>query len=88
MPGISQNICITSIIDRYLEHDRVYIFEYQGNKKVFLSSADWMTRNMDYCIEVAVSILDLRLKERIINVISILLNDTVKARIIDKELSN
>ncbi|MDZ7277694.1 polyphosphate kinase 1 [Pantoea eucrina] len=88
IPGISENIRITSLVDRYLEHDRVYIFESGGDKKVFLSSADWMTRNIDYRIEVAVSVLDPRLKQRIIDIMAILLSDTVKARIVDKELSN
>jgi len=88
LPGISENIRITSIVDRYLEHDRVYIFESGGDKKVFLSSADWMTRNIDYRIEVAVSVLGPRPKQRILDIIAILLSDTVKARIVDKELSN
>jgi polyphosphate kinase len=88
LPGISENIRITSIVDRYLEHDRVYIFENGGEKKVFLSSADWMTRNIDHRIEVAVAILDPRVKQRILDIIAILFSDTVKARIVDKELSN
>ncbi|ADU70206.1 polyphosphate kinase 1 [Pantoea sp. At-9b] len=88
LPGISENIRVISIVDRYLEHDRVYIFENGGDKKVFLSSADWMTRNIDYRIEVAVSILDPRLKQRVLDIIAILFSDTVKARIVDKELSN
>jgi len=88
LPGISENIRITSIVDRYLEHDRVYIFENGGEKKVFLSSADWMTRNIDHRIEVAVAILDPRVKQRILDIITILFSDTVKARIVDKELSN
>ncbi|MBK0099054.1 polyphosphate kinase 1 [Erwinia sp. S63] len=88
LPGISENIRITSIVDRYLEHDRVYIFESGGEKKVYLSSADWMTRNIDHRIEVAVAILDPGVKQRILDIIAILLSDTVKARIVDKELSN
>ncbi|WP_313363883.1 polyphosphate kinase 1, partial [Mixta calida] len=88
LEGISENIRVISIVDRYLEHDRVYIFENGGDKKVFLSSADWMTRNIDYRIEVAVAILDPVLKQRILDIIAILFSDTVKARIIDKELSN
>lgn len=86
--GISTNIRVISILDRYLEHDRVYIFENGGDKKVYLSSADWMTRNIDYRIEVAVIILDPQIKQRILDIIAILFSDTVKARIIDKELSN
>ena len=88
LPGISENIRITSIVDRYLEHDRVYIFENGGEKKVFLSSADWMTRNIDHRIEVAVAILDPHIRQRILDIIAIQLSDTVKARIVDKELSN
>ncbi|MXP66561.1 polyphosphate kinase 1 [Pantoea sp. Nvir] len=88
VPGISENIRVISIVDRYLEHDRVYIFENSGDRKVFLSSADWMTRNIDYRIEVAVLILDERIKQRIMNIITILFRDTVKARIVDKELGN
>ncbi|MFS2222099.1 polyphosphate kinase 1 [Pantoea sp. B65] len=88
LEGISDNIRVISIIDRYLEHDRVYIFENGGDKKVYLSSADWMTRNIDYRIEVAVSILDPTLKQRILDIIGILLSDTLKARYVDKELSN
>ncbi|GAA0512107.1 polyphosphate kinase 1 [Tatumella terrea] len=88
LPGISTNIRVISIVDRYLEHDRVYIFENDGDKKVYLSSADWMTRNIDYRIEVAVIILDPQIKQRILDIIGILFSDTVKARIIDKELSN
>ena len=88
LEGISENIRVLSIVDRYLEHDRVYIFDNAGDKKVFLSSADWMTRNIDYRIEVAVAILDPVLKQRVLDIIAILFSDTVKARIIDKELSN
>lgn len=65
LEGISDNIRAISIVDRYLEHDRVYIFENGGDKKVYLSSADWMTRNIDYRIEVATPLLDPRLKQRV-----------------------
>ena len=88
LPGFSENIQVTSIIDRYLEHDRVYVFENGGDTKVFLSSADWMTRNIDYRIEVAVALLDPRLKQRVLDILELLFSDTVKARVIDKELSN
>ncbi|BAP58426.1 polyphosphate kinase 1 [Candidatus Tachikawaea gelatinosa] len=88
LKGISENIYAISIIDRYLEHDRIYAFENKGNKKVFISSADWMTRNIDYRIEVAVSILDNRIKNQILDIVKILFSDTVKARILDKEMSN
>ncbi|MBN3079585.1 MULTISPECIES: polyphosphate kinase 1 [Pectobacterium] len=88
LPGISENIQVISILDRYLEHDRVYVFNNGGDKKVYLSSADWMTRNIDYRIEVAVEILDPVLKNRVLETLDILFSDTVKARVIDKESSN
>ncbi|GKW23916.1 polyphosphate kinase 1 [Pectobacterium polonicum] len=88
LPGISDNIQVISILDRYLEHDRVYVFNNGGDKKVYLSSADWMTRNIDYRIEVAVEILDPILKNRVLETLDILFSDTVKARVIDKESSN
>ena len=88
LEGISENIRVISIVDRFLEHDRIYIFENGGDKRVYLSSADWMTRNIDYRIEVATPLLDPRLKQRILDIIDILFSDTVKARFIDKELSN
>ncbi|CDG47539.1 polyphosphate kinase 1 [Serratia symbiotica] len=88
LPGISDNIQVISIVDRYLEHDRVYVFINKGDKQVYLSSADWMTRNIDYRIEVAVSLLDPTLKQRVLDILEILFSDTVKARYLDKKLSN
>lgn len=88
LPGISDNIQVTSIVDRYLEHDRVYVFENGGDRRVFLSSADWMTRNIDYRIEVAVALLDPRLKQQVLDILALLFSDTVKARYIDAEHSN
>lgn len=88
LPGVSENIQVISIVDRFLEHDRVYVFENNGDHKVYLSSADWMTRNIDYRIEVAVGLLDPRLKQRVLDILELLFSDTVKARIVDKELSN
>ncbi|SES95405.1 polyphosphate kinase 1 [Thorsellia anophelis] len=88
LEGVSDNIRAISIVDRFLEHDRVYIFENGGDKRIYISSADWMTRNIDFRIEVAVPILDEDLKARILTIVNLLLSDNVKARIIDKELSN
>lgn len=86
--GVSENIRIISIVDRFLEHPRVLIFHNNGSPKVYISSADWMTRNIDYRIEVATPVRDPRLKRRIIDIINIHFTDTVKARLIDKEMSN
>ncbi|MBG6243655.1 polyphosphate kinase 1 [Candidatus Symbiopectobacterium sp. 'North America'] len=88
LPRISENIQVISILDRYLEHDRVYVFHNGGDSKVYISSADWMTRNIDYRIEVAAEILDPALKKQILDTLDLLFSDTVKARIVDKELSN
>ncbi|UPQ87431.1 polyphosphate kinase 1 [Vibrio sinaloensis] len=86
--GVSDNIKIISIVDRFLEHPRVIIAHNDGDPAVYISSADWMTRNLDYRIEVAAPVRDPRLKQRIIDIINIHFTDTVKARWIDKEMSN
>ncbi|MGR5132861.1 polyphosphate kinase 1 [Vibrio alfacsensis] len=86
--GVSENIRIISIVDRFLEHPRVVITHNDGDPQVYISSADWMTRNIDHRIEVAVPIRDPRLKQRIIDITNIHFTDTVKARLIDKEMTN
>ncbi|MBB66262.1 MAG: polyphosphate kinase 1 [Rickettsiales bacterium] len=88
LKGISENIEIISIVDRFLEHPRVMVFEGGGERKVFISSADWMTRNMDNRIEVGCPIYDKNLQQRIVDIIDIQFRDTLKARVIDKEQSN
>jgi polyphosphate kinase len=91
IPGIkdlSENIKITSIIDKYLEHSRVFIFCNGGDEQIYISSADWMTRNLDFRIEVACPIFDDKIKREIKQVIDIQLSDNVKARILDKDLKN
>jgi len=77
-----------SIVDQYLEHARVIIFNNKGNQKVFISSADWMVRNLDHRIEVAVPIVDPVIKKELIDMIHIQLKDNQKARILDIDLSN
>jgi polyphosphate kinase len=77
-----------SIIDEYLEHARVMIFENNGHPKVFISSADWMLRNIDHRIEVACPILEKGLKQELIDITNIQLHDNIKARILDNDLSN
>ncbi|WP_025500768.1 polyphosphate kinase 1 [Vibrio parahaemolyticus] len=86
--GVSENIRIISIVDRFLEHPRVVITHNDGDPQVYISSADWMTRNIDHRIEVAAPVRDPRLKQRIIDITNIHFTDTVKARLIDKEMSN
>ena len=86
--GMTENIKITSIIDRFLEHARVYIFCAEGKEKMYLASADWMTRNLSRRVEVAYPIFDESIKKTIMDIIDLQLNDNVKARLIDKENSN
>ena len=86
--GLSENISVISIVDRFLEHPRVLVFENGGDKKVFISSADWMTRNMDNRIEVGCPIYDADNKQRILDILNIQWRDNVKARIIDAAQQN
>jgi len=86
--GMSENIEVISIVDKYLEHPRVYMFDNSGNPKVYLSSADFMTRNIENRVEVAVPIYDSILKQEIQDVFEIAWNDNVKARKINGHEQN
>ncbi|MBB1506560.1 polyphosphate kinase 1 [Pseudoalteromonas sp. SG41-1] len=91
MPGLnnfSDNIRVISIVDRFLEHPRVMIFGNNGDEKVYISSADWMTRNLDHRVEVGVPIYDEKLKQLIVDVLELQFKDRTKARIIDSEQKN
>ncbi|MHA4845662.1 polyphosphate kinase 1 [Flavitalea antarctica] len=77
-----------SIVDEYLEHARVFVFHNLGDEKLFISSADWMVRNLDHRIEVTCPILDENIKKVVKTILQIQLNDNVKARLLDNELSN
>jgi polyphosphate kinase len=77
-----------SIVDEYLEHARVMIFHNQGEEKVFISSADWMVRNLDHRVEAAIPILEPELAKELKEIIQIQLKDNVKARILDPQLAN
>lgn len=81
--GYSEHIEVVSIVDRYLEHARVWIFGNKGDEKVYLSSADWMTRNIDRRLEVSFPILDNSIKKELRDIIAIQLNDNTKARIVN-----
>jgi polyphosphate kinase len=91
IPGIkdmSEHISAISIVDRFLEHDRVYIFHNGGNERIFLSSADWMKRNLSRRIEVAFPVYNEELKKKVKDIVNIKLSDNVKARIIDEKQTN
>jgi len=77
-----------SIIDEYLEHARIFIFHNGGKEKVFISSADWMVRNLDHRVEATCPILDLNIQQELKDILNIQLSDNVKARWLDNELTN
>lgn len=83
-----QKIKSISIVDEYLEHARVMYFYNRGSEDTYISSADWMTRNLDYRIEAAVKVTQSNLKKEIKDILEIQLSDNVKARILDKNLQN
>lgn len=83
--GISENIRVMSIIGRYLEHSRVYYFHQNGAKKLFLSSADMMTRNMINRVEIEFPILDEKIKNEILTILDVYLNDNQKAQELHKD---
>ena len=83
-----EKIKAISIVDEYLEHARVMYFYNKGNEDLYISSADWMTRNLDYRIEAAAKITQKNLKKELKDILEIQLSDNVKARILDKKLRN
>ena len=91
VPGIknlSENIEIVSVIDRFLEHARVYIFGNGGKEKMYLASADWMTRNLDRRVEVVFPIYNREVFQELRDIIDLQLADNLKARIINKAQDN
>ena len=83
IPGISDTIHISGIIDRYLEHSRIFIFAAGGENKTFIGSADWMPRNLDNRIEVIAPVYDARIKEDLWKVIDFGLHDTCQGSVVD-----
>jgi len=86
--GVSDNIEAISIVDRFLEHARIFIFHNNGDRKIYLSSADWMSRNLHRRIETVFPIYDENIKKIIMDLINLQLNDNVKSRIIDYKSHN
>ncbi|HEY2253506.1 MAG TPA: RNA degradosome polyphosphate kinase, partial [Planctomycetaceae bacterium] len=81
IPGISENIRVFSILDRFLEHSRVYVFGQGDDADVLLSSADWMPRNFQRRVELMFPLIEPTLKRRILHrILPTLLGDNVKAR--------
>lgn len=88
LKGISENISVISIVDQFLEHPRVMLFNNDGEQALYISSADWMERNLDQRVEVACPIYDKTLKQRIIDILNLQLRDNKKARIINEFQDN
>jgi polyphosphate kinase len=82
VPGLSDRIRAVSIVDRYLEHARVFYFQNHGEPEYLLASADWMPRNLDRRVEIAFPILDATLQQQVMDVLALQVADTAKARLI------
>jgi polyphosphate kinase len=85
-PGLSENISQRGIVDRYLEHARIYVFANGGEEKVYLSSADWMTRNLDRRVEAAFPLLDETMRAEVRHLLDLERADNEKARDFDNHL--
>lgn len=86
--GLSENIEVHSIVNRFLEHSRVFIFANGGKEKIYISSADFMERNLDYRVEVCCPVYDPEIRDQIRDFMELQWSDNTKARLIDSELRN
>lgn len=86
VPGVSDTIRINGIIDRYLEHSRIFIFANGGDEKMFIGSADWMPRNLDNRVEVIAPVYDPEIKADLKRVVEYGLKDTLQGRVVDLSL--
>jgi polyphosphate kinase len=85
VPGLSENIQVISIVDRFLEHSRIYSFLNGGAEEVYLASADWMTRNLDKRVELMFPVEDAELRTKVLNALRAMFRDNVKARWLDPD---
>jgi polyphosphate kinase len=86
--GMSENIKVISIIDKFLEHSRLYIFGEDADAKMYISSADWMTRNIQNRVEVSCPIYSEAVKQEIIDNFNICWSDNIKSRLINTNNEN
>ncbi|RYG10750.1 MAG: polyphosphate kinase 1, partial [Chitinophagaceae bacterium] len=86
--GISENISVRRIVDRYLEHGRIFVFNNAGREELYLGSADWMNRNIYRRIEVCFPVFDEDIKAEIMSVLALQLDDNVKAVEINDKMIN
>ncbi|MCX7747618.1 MAG: RNA degradosome polyphosphate kinase [Clostridia bacterium] len=83
--GLSENICVKSIVGRLLEHSRIYYFYNDGDALIYLSSADWMGRNLDRRVELLFPLEDKEIREKVKGILDVCLKDTVKARLLKND---
>lgn len=88
VPGMSENIEAISVVDRFLEHPRIFMFANAGDPKMYISSADWMTRNLDFRVEVGCPIYDPDIKQELMETFDICWKDNVKARVFSEKQDN
>jgi len=88
LKGFSENIKAMGIVDRYLEHARLMIFCNGGDEEYFISSADFMTRNLDHRVEVTCPVFDKTIRSELKKLFEIQWSDNIKARRIDQSMSN
>ncbi len=86
--GMSENIEVISVVDKFLEHPRLFVFENAGDPKIYIASADFMTRNLDKRVEIACPIYDPEIKQELLDTFQISWNDNVKARVISQQQDN
>lgn len=87
-PELTKNVTAISIVDKYLEHSRIFLFGNGGNEKMYISSADWMPRNLNRRFEIACPIYDKEIRDELKEMLQIQLKDNTKARILDPDLKN
>ncbi len=82
VPGLSENIRVRSIVGNFLEHSRIFYFENDGAPEIYMGSADWMPRNLDRRVEITFPVLDEELKQKVLHILQVQLDDNVKAHIL------
>jgi polyphosphate kinase len=86
--NMSSNIDVISVVDKFLEHTRLFIFCNGGNNKTYISSADWMTRNLENRVEVTCPVLDKNISKELNEIFDIYWKDNVKARLVNSLKNN
>ena len=85
VPGKTENLRIVSVVGRYLEHSRIYVFGTGDDAKIYLSSADFMTRNTQHRVEVAVPVYDPDARKKALQILELCLTDNTKARLLTSD---